>query len=214
MLNRIKIALLLIAGITLLAGFSALASPAHKNTEDPLVRETGWGQACARGMLKFYEGKVDIALISGGELPALGPMPKVGEVPDWENLKDLDFVLIKISGADLLIALERSVKYMPRKNANLLHIQGLTVFCERADKTNMVRAATVGAEPIVPSETYRVATTKFLAEGGGAFVGLKSLELVTKEPHSLARQIRFLFFPKGKISAPKPSYIFPAAKDA
>jgi len=214
MLNRIKNALLLIVAIALLSGFSALASPTPKNTEDPLVRETGWGQACARGMLKFYEGKVDIALISGGELSALGPAPKVGEVPDWEHLKDLDFVLIKISGADLLIALERSVKYMPRKNANLLHIQGLTVFCDRTDKTNIVRTATIGEEPIVPSEIYRVATTKFLGEGGGAFVGLKSLELVTKEPHSLARQIRFLFFPKGKISAPKPSYIFPAVKDA
>ncbi len=214
MLNRIKIALLLIAGIALLACFSALASPAHKNTEDPLVRETGWGQACARGMLSFYEGKVDIAMISGGELSALGPMPKVGEIPDWEHLKDLDFVLIKISGADLLIALERSVKYMPRKNANLLHIQGLTVFCERADKTNMVRTATIGEEPIVLSEVYRVATTKFLAEGGGALVGLKSLVVVTKEPHSLVRQIRFLFFPKGKISAPKASYVFPATKDA
>lgn len=214
MQNRIKTALLLIAGIVLLACLSALASPTPENTEDPLVRETGWGQACARGMLKFYEGKVDIAMISGGELSALGPAPKVGETPDWENLKDLDFVLIKISGADLLIALERSVKYMPRKNANLLHIQGLTVFCERADKTNMVRTAAIGEEPIVPSETYRVATTKFLAEGGGALVGLKSLELVTKEPHSLARQIRFLFFPKGQISAPKASYVFPSTKDA
>ena len=176
-----------------------MASPTPESAEDPLVRETGWGQACARGMLKFYEGKVDIAMISGGELPAFGPMPKVGEVPDWEHLKDIDFVLIKISGADLLIALERSVKYMPRKNANLLHIQGLTVFCEKAEKTNMVRTATIGEEPIVPSEIYRIATTKFLGEGGGALVGLKSLELVTKEPHSLIRQIRFLFFPQGRI---------------
>jgi len=214
MLNHIKNALLLITGIVLLVSLPAPASPTPDNAEDPLVRETGWGQACARGMLKFYEGKVDIAMISGGELPALGPMPKVGEVPDWENLKDLDFVLIKISGADLLTALERSAKYMPRKNANLLHIQGLTVFCEKAEKTNMVKSATIGAKPIVPSETYRIATTKFLGEGGGALVGLKSLELVTKEPHSLIRQIRFLFFPRGKISAPKPSYIFPPTKDA
>ena len=214
MRNRIKNILLLIAGITILACFSAMASPTPESAEDPLVRETGWGQACARGMLKYYEGKVDIAMISGGELPALGPMPKVGEVPDWEHLKDLDFVLVKISGADLLTALERSAKYTPRKNANLLHIQGLMVFCERTDKTNVVKSATIGAKPIVPSEIYRVATTKFLAEGGGAFVGLKSLELVTKEPHSLIRQIRFLFFPRGQISAPKPSYIFPPAKDA
>jgi 2',3'-cyclic-nucleotide 2'-phosphodiesterase (5'-nucleotidase family) len=141
-------------------------------------------------------------------------MPEVGETPDWKNLKDLDFVLVKVSGADLLTALERSVKYMPRKNANLLHLQGLTIFCERSGETNKVKAATIGAEPIIPEETYRVATTRFLSEGGGAFVGLKSLEVVTKEPHSLNRQIRFLFFPKGKIAPPKASYVFPESKDA
>lgn len=177
--------------------------------EDPTVGETGWGQVCARGMVAFFEGKVEIGLISAGELPELGPMPSVDEIPEWDKLKDIEFVLAKISGADLITALNRSVKYMPRKNTNLLHLEGITVLCKRIGETNEVSAATIGAKPIMPDQIYRIATTKFLASGGGPFVGLKSLQLFSKEPHSLARQVRLKLFPLGRVSPPNPSYIFP-----
>jgi hypothetical protein len=188
------------------------ASPAeapNAYNEDPTVGETGWGQACARAMLVFFEGKVDIAMISAGELPELGPMQAVDEIPDWDKLKDIEFVLAKISGADLITALNRSVKYMPRKNTNLLHLEGLTVLCKSTGETNEVSAVTIGAKPVIPDQIYRIATTKFLASGGGPFVGLKSLELISKEPHSLARQIRLKLFPRGRVSPPSTSYIFP-----
>lgn len=186
-----------------------LFTGAANYNEDPTIGETGWGQLCARSMLGVFEGKVEIAMISAGELPSLGPMPKVDEQPKWDKLKDLDFVLVKISGADLMTAIGRSAKYMPRKNANLLHLTGLSVFCKRNGETNIVTAASVGAKPIVASETYRVAMTKFLATGGGPFVGLRSLEVVTKDPHSLQRQIRLKMFPRGKIAPPVSSYVFP-----
>jgi 2',3'-cyclic-nucleotide 2'-phosphodiesterase (5'-nucleotidase family) len=203
--NRLKF----MAALAALLGSVFLLTSAISYNEDPTVSETGWGQLCARAMLGVFEGKVDIALISGGELPSLGEMPKVDQQPNWEKLKDIEFVLVKISGADLMTALGRSAKYMPRKNANLLHLTGLSVFCKRNGETNIVTAASVGAKPIVPSETYRVAMTKFLATGGGPFVGLKSLEVVTKDPHSLQRQIRLKMFPRGKIAPPVSSYIFP-----
>jgi hypothetical protein len=203
--NRMKFT----AALAALLGSVFLLTSAISYNEDPTVGETGWGQLCARSMLGVFEGKVDIALISAGELPSLGEMPKVDEQPNWEQLKDIEFVLVKISGADLMTALGRSAKYMPRKNANLLHITGLSVFCRRNGETNIVTAASVGAKPIVPGETYRVAMTKFLATGGGPFVGLKSLEVVTKDPHSLQRQIRLKLFPRGKIAPPVSSYIFP-----
>jgi len=200
---------LMVAALGALLGSLLIFTSAIGYNEDPAVGETGWGQLCARAMLGVFEGKVEIGLISAGELPSLGQMPKVGEQPQWDKLKDVDFVLVKMSGADLLTALERSAKYMPRKNANLLHLAGLSVFCKKNGQTNIVTAATIGAKPIIPDEIYRVAATKFLATGGGPFVGLKSLEVVTKDPHSLSRQIRLKMFPRGKVSPPETSYIFP-----
>ncbi|OGK11183.1 MAG: hypothetical protein A2Y63_00345 [Candidatus Riflebacteria bacterium RBG_13_59_9] len=206
MLVRLIIKLLSVfAALSLLAPTVVADGPG----EDPTVQETGWGQLCVRGMLKFFEGKVDMGMVSAGELSALGTTPKVGETPDWDKLRDLEFVLVKLTGADLLTALGRSAKYMPRKNANLLHLQGLTVLCTKTGETNVVVAASVNNEPILPDQVYKVAMTKFLAEGGGPFVGLKSLEVVTKTPHSLARQIRLLLFPRGRIAAAKSSYLFP-----
>lgn len=204
--NRLK----LMAALAWLLGSLLLFTSAVDYNEDPTIGETGWGQLCARSMLGVFEGKVEIAMISAGELPSLGPMPKVDEQPKWDKLKDLEFVLVKISGADLMTALGRSAKYMPRKNANLLHLTGLSIFCKRNGETNIVTAASVGAKPIVPGETYRVAMTKFLATGGGPFVGLRSLEVVTKDPHSLQRQIRLKMFPRGKIAPPASSYLFPS----
>jgi hypothetical protein len=186
----------------------AMLTSAANYNEDPLVGETGWGQVCARAMVQFFEGKVTIGVISGGELPSFGPMPKVDEQPKWDKLKDIDFVLIKLSGADLITAVSRSAKYMPRKNSNLLHMTGIQAFYRKSGETNVVTAMSDGAKPIMPGETYRIATTKFLATAGGPFVGLKSLEVVTKEPHSLQREIRFRLFPRGKVAPPASSYIF------
>ncbi len=196
--------------VILLACAAAIAAEtATSYNEDPTVGETGWGQVCARAMVAYFEGKVEIGIISAGELPQLGPMPKAGEIPDWDSLKDIDFVLAKISGADLTTALSRSVKYLPRKNTSFLHLEGVTVLCKRTGETNEVSAVTIGAKPIVPAQVYRIATTKFLAAGGGPFVGLKSLKLVSKEPHSLARQIRLKLFPRGRVAPPESSYFFP-----
>jgi hypothetical protein len=201
----------LISGAAILAVLAltlALLTSATKYNEDPLVGETGWGQACTRAMVQYFEGKVTIGMISAGELPSFGPMPAVGEQPNWVKLKDIDFVLVKMSGADLITAMERSAKYLPRKNSNLLHLTGLQVFCKKNGQTNIVTAVTEGAKPIIPGDTYRVAATKFLATGGGPFVGLKSLEIVTKEPHSLQREVRFRLFPRGLIAEPVSSYNF------
>ncbi len=199
----------MLAAIGALLASLLLLTSATSYNEDPTVGETGWGQLCARSMLGVFEGKVEIGMISAGELPSLGKMPKAGEQPQWDKLKDVEFVLVKMSGSDLITALERSAKYMPRKNANLLHLAGLSVFCKKSGETNTVTAVTVGAKPVIPGETYRIAATKFLATGGGPFVGLKSLEVVTKDPHSLQRQIRLKMFPRGKVSSPETSYIFP-----
>ena len=185
---------------------------AEEPPEDPLIGETGWGQACVRAMLLHYEGKLQVGMVSGGELSALGISPKVGEIPDWDRLKDLMFVQVEISGKDLLTALERSVKYHPRKNANLLHLQGVKVLCARSGETNKILRATIDGKPIEPDKIYDIAATQFLAEGGGPFVGLKSLRIITKTPNSLAKQLRFLLFPRGKVAPPEPSYVFSAGE--
>lgn len=199
---------MLVMAAVLAASLLLLMSSVSYN-EDPTLGETGWGQLCARAMLGVFEGKVEIGIISAGELPSLGPMPKVDSIPQWDKLKDLNFVLVKMSGADLQTALGRSAKFIPRRNANMLQLAGISVFCKKQGETNVVTAVTVGAKPLQPKEIYRVALTEFLANGGGPFVGLKSMEVVTKDPHSLNRQIRLKLFPRGRISPPESSYIFP-----
>jgi len=178
----------------------------EKPAEDPLKGETAWGFQVAKVMkLAFVEA--EIGLITGSELLSISPYVGEGDAIPWEKLKSLDIVLAEIKGEELISAVASSVKLHPRKNTNFLQIYGAKVLCVKMEDVTKVSRITIGDEVVLPDKTYRVAMTKFLAEGGGPFVGAKSIKIVS-EPVSLQLELRKRLFPYGHVQKPEPVYFF------
>lgn len=174
--------------------------------DDPTKGPTAWGQQVAKAM-KFVFEDAQAGIITAGELMSIGPNLKQGELIPWENIKDTEIVLVEISGAELISAVALAVKYYPRKNASFLQLFGLKALCIKQEEFVKLSRLTIGDEPINPEKTYKIAMTRFMAEGGGPFAGLESIKIIS-EVKSLNTALRKLLFPVGRVGAPEPTYLF------
>ena len=173
---------------------------------DPAKGPTAWGYEVAKIMSRALPEN-DGALITAGELLSLGPMLAVGERVPWDRLKDANIVAVEIGGTDLLAAVGSAVKYYPRKNSSFLQMFGLRALCSPGEKTTQLTTLGVGDKAVAPGGTYRLVVTEFMAKGGGPFLGLKSVQLVS-EPVSLLAELRKRLFPLGEVPEPEPTYLF------
>ena len=183
----------------------------EKPAEDPLKGETAWGFQVAKVMYLAFPN-ADIALITGSELLSISPYVAEGDPIPWEKLRSLDIVLAEIKGEELISAVASSVKLHPRKNTNFLQIFGAKVLCVRMEDVTKVSRITIDDKVVVPDKIYRVVMTKFLAEGGGPFVGAKSIKVIS-EPVSLQLELRKRLFPYGRVQKPEPVYFFSKPED-
>ena len=126
-----------------------------------------------------------IAIIPAGGLREI-TIP-AGAIPTSEIVKCLQYpndevAVITLTGGQLLKALERSVSIYPQKNMGFLQVSGLTFsFDPSAQKESRVKSASIGAEGVAPNRSYRVATTKPLADGAyGYFTIWKDATLEMK----------------------------------
>jgi 2',3'-cyclic-nucleotide 2'-phosphodiesterase (5'-nucleotidase family) len=134
--------------------------------------ETNLGNLIADAML--FETGADVALTNGGGIRASIP---AGDITKGQVITVLPFgnyiQTKKVTGAQLLAALEHGVSAYPEPLGGFPHVAGLT-FKIDPDKPagERVHDVRVGARPIDPEAVYTLATNDFLAAGGDQYTML------------------------------------------
>ena len=125
----------------------------------------------------------DVALTNGGGIRADKVYPPGTTLLRRDIQSELPFgnktILIEVTGAHLLAALENGVSGLEAGAGRFPHVSGMTF---RFDASKLpgsrVDGVTVGGESLDPSRTYRLATNDFLGRGGdgyGMFAGAPRL---------------------------------------
>ena len=116
----------------------------------------------------------DVALTNGGGIRADRVYPPGTTLLRRDIQSELPFgnrtILLQVTGADLLAALENGVGGVEMGAGRFPHVSGMA-FAFDASKPPGSRIAdvTVGDTPLDPSRTYRVATNDFLGRGGDGY---------------------------------------------
>ena len=119
----------------------------------------------------------DIALTNGGGIRGDRTYPAGATLTRKDILTELPFgnvaVLIEITGAQLLAALENGVSRIADTAGRFPQVSGLSfAFDANLDPGQRVSDIRVGAEPLDPARTYRVATNDFIYAGGDGYAVL------------------------------------------
>lgn len=127
----------------------------------PDTEAFGPGQAIA-DELKSAAG-TDVAWIPAGVLKADGK----GDLSTYVQFLTDDIAVVKLTGAEIKAALERSVSLYPAPNPSFLQISGLEVsFSRSAEADKRVRTVLVNGLELNPNSVYTAAMPGNLAKGG------------------------------------------------
>jgi len=168
---------LLAATLSLLAGM--LLSTAFAFAEDnvdPTVGETAWGNYVADAMCVHY--KCDAAVIDAATLSTLATKEALSETRTRLDIAEVEVVTVQLKGSELAVVLNNAVKFFPRKNNGFLQISGMVVSLDPSLRQDKVTGVTIGGAPLLAEKYYRIAATKFLANGGASFGILENVEVV------------------------------------
>ncbi|MCS6774955.1 MAG: 5'-nucleotidase [Chloroherpetonaceae bacterium] len=118
--------------------------------------------------------QADAAFIAASSFTEISPLPR-GNVSIESVLKALDFrsdnvLVVKLTGQQIVRALEHGLYLYPKPNSGFLQFSGLTVTIHpEAEKEGRVVSVKVGGSPLEPGRTYRVAMPAPLANGALAY---------------------------------------------
>ena len=155
--------------------------------------------------LRAWAG-ADVALHHGGYLGGqrtFGP----GELTRRDVVELVPFVhamVLRVSGAQLLAALEIGVSGAPEGAARFTHVSGIRFTYDPSRPTGgRLVSATVDGHSVDSAATYTLATTDFVGLGLGGYDPLRSAE--TLVPHTagptLVSIVLDYFAPRGSVSA-------------
>lgn len=149
-----------------------------RGIEGVRASETNLGNLITDGMLAAAQ-KIDkdtvIALQNGGGIRA---SIDAGDITMGEVLTVMPFgnalAIMNITGAELLEALEHSVRNYPAENGGFLHVAGMSfAYNPAAEAGSRVQEVLVktdkGSVALDPKANYKVATNTFTAKGGDGF---------------------------------------------
>ena len=162
------VAAVLILMVSAVAMVSAdVQSPADLSSVGCQTQETSLGDLMADAIRA--SANTQIALIPAGgfrEVTIPKGAVKIADVLKCLQYPDDQIAIMKLTGAQLLKALERSVSIYPQRNMGFLQVSGLTLaFDPSSSKDSRIKSVAVGGEQLSPDQSYRVATTKPLADG-------------------------------------------------
>ncbi len=123
--------------------------------------------------------KADVGLTNGGGIRGDKTYPAGTELTRKDILTELPFgnvtVLMEISGADLLDALENGVSKVEDKAGRFPQISGMSfVYDPKAPAGSRVAEVKIGDTPLDPDGTYKLATNDYMASGGDGYASLKN----------------------------------------
>ena len=180
------IAAILILVISAAVGVSAdVQSPSDLSSVGCQNKETSLGDLMADAVRSSES--TPIAIIPAGgfrQITIPAGMIRASDILKCLQYPNDEIAVMTLKGDQLLKALERSVSIYPQKNMGFLQVSGLTItFDPSAKKESRIKSVFAGSEQVVSNRTYRVATTKPLADGAyGYFTvwGDRTIEMRAK----------------------------------
>jgi 5'-nucleotidase len=174
---RLRLMFLLAAAISLFAGMllSTNSALAQENV-DPTVGETAWGNYVTDAMRTHY--KSDIAVIDAATLSTLASKEALSETQTRLDIAEVEVVTVLLTGRELAVVLNNAVKFFPRKNNGFLQVSGMTVHVDPSLRQDKVTGVTIAGAPLEAEKVYKIAATKFLANGGASFGMLENIKVM------------------------------------
>jgi 2',3'-cyclic-nucleotide 2'-phosphodiesterase (5'-nucleotidase family) len=122
--------------------------------------------------------KADVAVTNGGGIRGDRTYASGATLTRKDILTELPFgnvtVLLEISGADLVTALEEGVSLVEDVAGRFPQVSGLSfTFDARRPRGQRVVQVSVGGKPLDPAATYRLATNEYMMAGGDGYGSLK-----------------------------------------
>lgn len=138
--------------------------------------ETNFGNLIADAMREGVGA--DIAIANGGGIRGDRTYDAGTVLTRKDVLTELPFgnvtVLLELSGADVLAALENGVSQVEEKAGRFPQVSGLSfTYDPAAAAGSRVVSVTVGGKPLDKAKTYKVATNDYMAGGGDGYAALK-----------------------------------------
>ncbi|MHA1151194.1 MAG: bifunctional metallophosphatase/5'-nucleotidase [Alphaproteobacteria bacterium] len=138
--------------------------------------ETNFGNLIADAMRAAVGAEV--AITNGGGIRGDRTYEAGAMLTRKDVLTELPFgnvtVLIELSGADLLAALENGVSEVENKAGRFPQVSGLSfVYDSAAPKGSRITEIAVGGKLLEPGRLYTVATNDFMQRGGDGYAALK-----------------------------------------
>lgn len=130
--------------------------------------------------------KAEAAIINGGGIRAGKVYAPNSEIRLKDILAELPFnnrvVVVEITGADLLLAMENGLAQVPVPAGRFPQVSGMkVVFDPKLPIRKRMLSLEVAGEPMQPERVYRVAILDFLARGGDDYVTLRHAKRVTPD---------------------------------
>jgi 2',3'-cyclic-nucleotide 2'-phosphodiesterase (5'-nucleotidase family) len=138
--------------------------------------ETSMGDLVADAMRQA--GKADAAIVNGGGIRGDRLYPAGTTLTRKDIHRELPFenflVVLQVTGADLLAALENGVSQVADKAGRFPQVAGITFdFDPGKPVGRRVSKVTVDGTALDPKKTYRLATNDYMARGGDGYDMLK-----------------------------------------
>jgi 2',3'-cyclic-nucleotide 2'-phosphodiesterase (5'-nucleotidase family) len=119
----------------------------------------------------------DVAITNGGGIRAGKQYAAGSALTRRDILSELPFgnatVMVEITGADLLAALENGLSDLENRGGRFPHVSGMKVVADsRAPKGARVVSVEVGGRPLDPLARYKVASNDFMLRGGDGYGAL------------------------------------------
>jgi 2',3'-cyclic-nucleotide 2'-phosphodiesterase (5'-nucleotidase family) len=147
----------------------------NSQTGEVRTRETTMGNLIADALREALQA--DVALVNGGGIRGNRLYEAGTTLTRRDVLQELPFgnpgVLVELSGADLLAALENGVSQVENKAGRFPQVSGLQLTYNPGKPAgSRVLDVQVGGKALDRSATYRVATNDFLLKGGDGYNSL------------------------------------------
>jgi len=136
------------------------------------TRESTMGNLFADALRETL--KADVAITNGGGLRGDVLHPAGTEIRRRDIFAEMPFgnvgVLLELTGAGLLAALENGVSRIEDKAGRFPQVSGVTfVYDLKAPAGSRIVEAKVGGKPLDPVATYRIATSDYMLRGGDGY---------------------------------------------
>ncbi len=161
-----------------------IKSEIELNTKEIGAKENAFGSLVADAIRE--EAKSDLAFIAASYFNRDYKLPK-GDLSTADVLKSLDFagdnlVIVKLTGAQVVKALEHGLFLYPKPNSGFLHFSGLTVTLNPdGDREKRVLSVKADGSAIEAGKIYKAAMPAPLANGALAYFKVWKKEDIDKK---------------------------------